>query len=88
MTAAPERVRSREQMRNGLKLIKFAKGSTMLDDAPWEWGSTGGWCNGMPDFFQVHASAQRAVGLLLLLLRADCPRDRLWPGSLVEQLVK
>ena len=52
MTAAPERVRSREQMRNGLKLIKFAKGSTMLDDAPWEWGSTGGWCNDMPEFFQ------------------------------------
>ena len=60
MTAAPERVRSREQMRNGLKLIKFAKGSTMLDDAPWEWGSTGGWCNGMPDFFQVHAGERTA----------------------------
>ena len=24
----------------------------MLDDAPWEWGSTGGWCNDMPEFFQ------------------------------------
>ena len=39
-------------MRNGLKLIKFVKNPTMLDDAPWEWGSTGGWCNGMPEFFQ------------------------------------
>ena len=38
-------------MRNGLKLIKFAP-STMLDDAPWTWGSTGGWCADMPDFFQ------------------------------------
>ena len=40
-------------MKNGLKLIRFVKNPTMLDDAPWEWGSTGGWCNGMPDFFQV-----------------------------------
>jgi len=24
----------------------------MLDDAPWTWGSTGGWSNGMPEFFQ------------------------------------
>ena len=39
-------------MRNGLKLIRFVKNPTMLDDAPWEWGSTGGWCNDMPEFFQ------------------------------------
>ena len=24
----------------------------MLDDAPWTWGSTGGWCADMPEFFQ------------------------------------
>ena len=24
----------------------------MLDDAPWTWGSTGGWSAGMPAFFQ------------------------------------
>jgi len=24
----------------------------MLDDAPWTWGSTGGWSSGMPEFFQ------------------------------------
>jgi|LauGreDrversion2_3_1035106.scaffolds.fasta_scaffold76980_1 hypothetical protein len=46
------RVCPRKQMRNGLKLINFAKNSTMLDDAPWTWGSTGGWCHDMPDFFQ------------------------------------
>ncbi|KAJ1477029.1 hypothetical protein T484DRAFT_3048194 [Baffinella frigidus] len=25
---------------------------TKLDEAPWEWGSTGGWSQGMPKFFQ------------------------------------
>ena len=42
----------RSKMKNGLKLIRFVKNPTMLDDAPWEWGSTGGWCNDMPEFFQ------------------------------------
>ena len=33
-------------------LIRFVRHGTMLDDAPWEWGSTGGWCADMPEFFQ------------------------------------
>ena len=37
---------------------------TKLDDAPWEWGSTGGWSNGMPKFFHGERpclKAERAV---------------------------
>ena len=37
-------------MRNGLKLIRFVKNTTMLDDAPWTWESS--WNSDMPDFFQ------------------------------------
>ena len=37
-------------MRNGLKLIRFVKNPTMLDDAPWTWESS--WNSDMPDFFQ------------------------------------
>ena len=33
-------------------LIKTIRRGTMLDDAPWTWGSTGGWSAGMPEFFQ------------------------------------
>ena len=40
----------RTQMRNGLKLIRFVKNPTMLDDAPWTWESS--WNSDMPDFFQ------------------------------------
>jgi hypothetical protein len=39
-------------MRNATKLIRFVKNGSMLDDAPWTWGSTGGWCHDMPEFFQ------------------------------------
>ena len=39
-------------MRNGTKLIRLVRNPTMLDDAPWTWGSTGGWCADMPEFFQ------------------------------------
>jgi len=38
-------------MRNGLKLIRFARNTTMMDDAPWTWESN--WNSDMPDFFQV-----------------------------------
>mmetsp|Transcript_46270 Transcript_46270/g.108584 ORF Transcript_46270/g.108584 Transcript_46270/m.108584 type:complete len:87 (+) Transcript_46270:151-411(+) len=31
--------------------FKIVKAASMLDDAPWEWGSTGGWSQGMPEFF-------------------------------------
>ena len=70
--------RRRKQMRNGLKLIKFAKNSTMLDDAPWEWGSTGGWCNGMPDFFQVHTGARGTRVAAALLAARGLPLAWLW----------
>ena len=43
----------RKQMRNGLKLINFVKNGSVLDDAPWTWGQTGGWTADMPDFFKV-----------------------------------
>jgi len=34
-------------------LIHYVKRSgQMLDDAPWSWGQTGGWSQGMPEFFQ------------------------------------
>ena len=39
-------------MRNATKLIRFVRNGSMLDDAPWTWGSTGGWCHDMPEFFQ------------------------------------
>ena len=32
-------------------LVKILKAHS-LEDAPWTWGSTGGWSNGMPEFFQ------------------------------------
>ena len=39
-------------MRSTGPLIRFIRHGQMLDDAPWEWGSTGGWCADMPEFFQ------------------------------------
>jgi hypothetical protein len=42
-----------------MTLIKFMKRGTILDDAPWEWGSTGGWSNGMPTFFATEAAATK-----------------------------
>ena len=39
-------------MRSVGPLIRFVRHGQMLDDAPWEWGSTGGWAAGMPEFFQ------------------------------------
>ena len=40
------------EMRSAGPLIRFIRHGQMLDDAPWEWGSTGGWCADMPEFFQ------------------------------------
>ena len=40
------------KMRSVGPLIRFVRHGQMLDDAPWEWGSTGGWAAGMPEFFQ------------------------------------
>ena len=40
------------EMRAVGPLIRFVRHGQMLDDAPWEWGSTGGWCADMPEFFQ------------------------------------
>ena len=34
-----------------MPIFKIKRG-TMLDDAPWTWGSTGGWSADMPSFFQ------------------------------------
>jgi len=39
-------------MRASGPLLKMVRGGQMLDDAPWTWGSTGGWSSGMPEFFQ------------------------------------
>lgn len=39
--------------------INIVKRGTMLDDAPWTWGSAGGWTKGMPAFFAgVQADTQ------------------------------
>ena len=50
-------------------MIRILASSTMLDDAPWTWGSTGGWSQGMPQFFQVCAWNQRNSHSGLLDLR-------------------
>ena len=38
-------------------MVNFVRRGTMLDDAPWTWGSTGGWSQGMPSFFGDVATA-------------------------------
>jgi hypothetical protein len=35
--------------------MKIHRLLTKLDEAPWTWGSTGGWANGMPAEFQSKA---------------------------------
>ena len=40
-------------------MVNFVRRGTMLDDAPWTWGSTGGWSQGMPSFFGDVATATK-----------------------------
>ena len=47
--------------------MKIHRLLTKLDEAPWDWGSTGGWAKNMPDEFKG-----KAPSLSWPHLHADC----------------